>query len=154
MKLIRLLLAPLLLYSCSSTPEDSLNFQQMRGKWKMDGQSVFEQWTESEAAILEGVSYVTNEEGFQFIEFMTIEQPDTCEDYYLKAVVVEKDSDTPTFFKLSHFSENTLGFSNPQHDYPQNIIYKFESDSTLLITISGDESSEEVLLEMELIEKL
>jgi hypothetical protein len=45
----------------------------------------------------------------------------------------------PTVFKLIKSSDNEVVFENPEHDFPQRIIYRRESTDALFARIEGQE---------------
>jgi len=45
----------------------------------------------------------------------------------------------PTVFKLVKSSESEVVFENPEHDFPQRIIYRRESSDALFARIEGQE---------------
>lgn len=51
-------------------------------------------------------------------------------------VISDQNHGKPTDFTLTSSSANTMIFENPQHDYPQKIMYVLKGDS-LIATISG-----------------
>jgi hypothetical protein len=46
---------------------------------------------------------------------------------------------TPVVFKLIKSSDNEVVFDNPEHDFPQRIIYRRESTDALFARIEGQE---------------
>jgi hypothetical protein len=48
-----------------------------------------------------------------------------------------KLADRSTQFRLSELKEGAVTFSNPEHDYPQRITYRRESNGTLFARIEG-----------------
>ena len=56
---------------------------------------------------------------------------------YYKPVVQGQNEGKETVFTEKSLGEHEFAFENPAHDFPQRIIYKKSSDSTLLARIEG-----------------
>ena len=67
-----------------------------------------------------------------FHEKVTIEVKDSVLVY---SVVIGKNP--PVDFKLVAADEQSVSFSNPQHDFPQNIAYKLQPDGSLYAYVDG-----------------
>ena len=66
-------------------------------------------------------------------EFLQIRQQDDGEVYY-----IAKPSRQPeASFKLIKAGPQELIFENPQHDFPQRIIYRLAGDGSLVARIEG-----------------
>lgn len=67
------------------------------------------------------------------IEYLRIEtRPDGL--YY----VAMPGAKTTTDFKLKRIGENEVEFENPQHDYPQRISYRRNTDGSMTARVKGD----------------
>ncbi|MGH9874583.1 MAG: DUF6265 family protein [Pyrinomonadaceae bacterium] len=70
-------------------------------------------------------------------EFLRIEQ--RGDDIYY---VANPNASCPqTDFKLTHLSGQEVVFENPQHDYPKRVIYRKNSDGSLVASIDAGEGT-------------
>ena len=92
-----------------------------------------EHWTPPAAGTMLAVGRTISGDKTVFIEYLRIE---TREDglYY----VAMPGAKTPTDFKLKRLAEGEVEFENPQHDYPQRILYRRNPDGSLTARIEGD----------------
>ena len=68
-----------------------------------------------------------------FYEFLQIRQNEKEEIFYIASLAGQQE----TAFKLVKMNKTEAVFENPEHDFPQRIIYRLENDSTLLARIEG-----------------
>lgn len=104
----------------------------MEGYWLSceGGREVSETWSDLRGRVMAGTT-VTLEHGIATVERATI---DRRGDRFL--FVAQPDGQPPTSFALSDYSEgygdveyeHQVVFSNPDHDYPQRIIYTRKGD--------------------------
>lgn len=66
-------------------------------------------------------------------EFMRIKQEDSGEIHYIPKPSGQEEAS----FKLISVSGGKFTFSNPEHDFPQRIIYGLEKRSWLIARIEG-----------------
>jgi hypothetical protein len=109
----------------------------MIGTWEMktpDG-SVVEQWTKPTDTSWRGVSYMLSGGDTTFLESITLNYE---EDHlqYIPAVTNQNGGQGVSFAEKS-FSDSLVVFENLNHDFPQRIIYKRISDTSILAAIEG-----------------
>ena len=104
------------------------------GSWEgRDSNSVYyEHWTDAGKELFDGKAFVIVKGDTVFSERMTIEIKDSVLVY---RVVIGQNE--PVLFKLVAADEQTVSFSNPQHDFPQNIAYKLQPDGSLYAYVDG-----------------
>lgn len=104
------------------------------GSWEgRDSNSVyFEHWKEAGKELFEGRAVVIVKGDTVFSERVTIEIRDSVLIY---RVIIGKNE--PVLFKLVAADEQSVSFSNPQHDFPQNISYKIQPDGSLYAYVDG-----------------
>ncbi len=104
------------------------------GSWegRDSNQFLFENWRRVQDELFKGEAFITIQNDTVFHELVTIEIKDSVLVY---RVVVGQNP--PVDFKLVIADEQTVSFSNPQHDFPQNITYKLRSDGSLYAYVDG-----------------
>ena len=151
-KLIGLCLAAALFSACGSnetenkteTPEapakenklDKLNW--VLGTWEMaTPEGTFtEHWEKANDSTYSGHGMMVSPKGDTlFSERIRLEQ--SGETVYYKPVVSGQNDGKETVFTEKSLSADEVVFENPAHDFPQRIIYKRASDSTLYARIEG-----------------
>lgn len=128
-----------LMFTYVSLAQDDSILKLFPGKWKMENDEVeyYEEWKIINDTELLGSGY-TIEKGSKI----------ESEAIYLKKfgtecayVAIPKDQ-AITLFALTNFSENKFVFENGEHDFPQRIIYKFNTDDNLFVVIDGTVNGE------------
>jgi len=110
--------------------------QMLIGDWRADKgiQEVFERWSENADGGLSGQGVaVLNGAETLFVEQFTITPTDSGVFY-----TAESDmADVIVPFRLTVFTENSLMFENPEHEWPRRIIYKLLTEDSLHAHIEG-----------------
>lgn len=149
MKYSLLLVAGLCLLSCQrvyrhkKTDHKEGKLQQlswMLGKWQMqtpDG-VIVEEWQQPADSEWHGTSYVVSQAGdTPFREHIRLSYKNDSLVY--KPTVAGQD-EVP--FPEKAMADDEVIFENLRHDFPQRIIYKRTSDSTIVATIEGLENGQ------------
>jgi hypothetical protein len=84
---------------------------------------------------LEGAGYMHAGETFSQTESLEIVVSDSTLVY--RATVPEQNQGRTISFQLSSHTDSTLVFTNPEHDFPNVIAYRFLSDSQLQIDVQS-----------------
>ena len=111
---------------------DSLSW--MSGCWEgRNGNRVYaEQWMTPAGGLMLGMSRtVVNDRATEF-EFLQIRQDNSGIAY-----VAKPSGQAEASFKLLRQSDREVVFENPQHDFPQRIIYRLQTDGSLTARIEG-----------------
>jgi hypothetical protein len=95
-----------------------------------------EHWLEPAGGAMLGVNRTVSGDRMVFFEFLRIERRPDGEIVYLAA---PKGRHPATPFRMVDAGPGRLVFENPEHDYPQRIIYERAGD-TLLLRIEGEEA--------------
>ncbi len=106
----------------------------MSGLWmgNQNGVLMEEYWTEPAGGSIIGLHRDTFTDSTSFFEFVRIEETDEGIIYFAQPRGVPA-----TKFRISEFEDQTVTFSNPDHDFPQNLHYKLIQPDTLEVAISG-----------------
>lgn len=108
------------------------------GTWEMGTpEGTFtEHWEETNDSTYAGRGTMVSPKGDTlFSEQIRLEQSGGV--VYYKPVVSGQNNGQETVFTEKSLSANEVVFENPAHDFPQRIIYKRPSDSTLYARIEG-----------------
>jgi hypothetical protein len=125
------LLAAFSLYA-QSTDVSALGW--MRGCWEMrtpNGMTVEEQWTKPAGGTMLGMGRTMRNGKTVFTEFMRISEENGRLTYTAR---IGTKGVTP--FPLLKMSEGEVVFENPQHDFPQRVIYR-KQGSGLFARVEG-----------------
>ena len=76
-------------------------------------------------------------------EFMRIQQEENGEIYFVAQPSGQKEAR----FRLTAATEDELIFENPEHDFPQRVIYRKRKDGSLLGRIEGVRDEEETAID-------
>ena len=107
----------------------------LKGCWNSshNGRTVTEHWLKPAGGTMLGISRTVAEGKTVEFEFMQIRQDANAEIRF-----IAKPSGQPeATFKLIKGSDREVIFENPQHDFPQRVIYRLQSDGSLLGRIEG-----------------
>lgn len=122
----------------SQTSHKIEDFGFLLGKWQMQTKKgiVFEEWQTSENRNkLTGSSYRVKDSDTTLLENLELSiEPDGV--YYIPTVINQNDG-LPVRFKLISNIEQVYIFENPEHDFPQRIIYFPKDKNNLHARIEG-----------------
>lgn len=114
------------------------------GTWVMatpDG-TFTEYWEQTNDSVYTGHGMLVSPKGDTlFSEHIKLEQSGTT--VYYKPVISGQNDGKETVFTEKALSEKEAVFENPTHDFPQRIIYKKPSDSTLYARIEGKQDGKD-----------
>lgn len=110
------------------------DFAWLAGCWEHDraGRASAERWTKPKAGMMLGTAQTVKDGKTTAFEFMRIHEEKG--DIFFTA----KPSGQPeASFKLVSYKDNKAVFENPQHDFPQRVIYGKQPDGSLAARIEG-----------------
>ena len=112
----------------------------MAGSWEATRgkASIEEHWTQPAGGTLFGVNRTLVAGKTKAFEFLRIETREEGIFY-----VAQPGGRPPTDFKLTKLEKQEVVFENPEHDFPQRIIYRKESDGTLHARVEGKQNGKE-----------
>jgi len=107
------------------------------GEWEnnFEGGRSFEGWVMESDSLLSGLSY-TIDNG-DTVQYETVQLVQRGIDLFYIPTVSDQNESQPVEFKLTIFTDSTLVFENPEHDFPQKISYINYRGDSLLAEISG-----------------
>ena len=107
----------------------------LKGCWSSNrnGRETTEHWMKPAGGTMLGISRTVAEGKTVEFEFMQIRQEANDEIFF----VAKPSGQLEATFKLIKGSANEAIFENPQHDFPQRVIYRLQGDGSLLGRIEG-----------------
>ncbi len=115
----------LVLIPCAATadPADLEPLRFLSGAWGADGEIV-ELWLPPLRGLMVGINRSSEGDGMPFFEYLRIEaRADGV--YY----IASPKGEGTTEFELTEVSASRAVFENPEHDFPQKIIYQRTGDA-------------------------
>ncbi len=111
------------------------------GCWsgEVRGQEYTEQWMKPSGEAMLGMSRTVSKNKMVDHEFLQIRQQDDGEVYY----IAKPSKQAEASFKLIKAGPQELIFENPQHDFPQRIIYRLVSEGSLVARIEGTRNGQQ-----------
>lgn len=108
------------------------------GSWTgVTSESIFtEKWEKVNDTLFTGQSYFIKGSDTLSSETISLQQHDTSV-FYVPLVEGQNDN-KPIFFKLTFSDGTNAVFENPEHDFPQKIVYQLKENDSLIATISGN----------------
>jgi hypothetical protein len=110
------------------------DFAWLAGCWdgSRGGRETLEQWMKPFGQTMLGMSRTVANGQTVAYEFLILHEKDGEIFYTAKPSGQEEAS-----FKLVKYADREAVFENPQHDFPQRVIYKLEKDGSLTAAIEG-----------------
>ena len=123
----------------AQTPKPSINdLSWLAGCWEanMRGNQVNEQWMKPAGGTMLGMARtVTLRKTIEF-EFTQIREDKDGAIYY----IAKPSGQAEASFKLVKLENKEAVFENPQHDFPQRIVYRQESDGSLFARVEANDN--------------
>ncbi|MCI0411259.1 DUF6265 family protein [bacterium] len=109
-------------------------FEKLSGCWEHrdSGQVYEDQWMRPAGDMMLGMSRTLKEGKAVTFEFIQI-QSRTDGTFY----IASPSKQEKTEFKLTSFDKNVAVFENPDHDFPQKVVYRFAAEDSLEAWIEG-----------------
>lgn len=153
-KLIIIAFAAMLLQACTnsapvseetSAKENPLSKASwILGSWVLQTPKglITENWEPSETEGFKAISTFAPTDGGPFVveQIRLVSKNDTI--WYIATVPNQNDGEE-VLFRASEISDHKLAFENPEHDFPQRIVYERTSDTTVLAYIEGVQNGQE-----------
>ena len=108
------------------------------GSWTgVTSESIFtETWQKVNDTLFTGQSYFIKGSDTLSSETISLQQRDTSV-FYVPLVEGQNDN-KPIHFRLTFSDSVNAIFENPEHDFPQKIVYQLKENDSLIATISGN----------------
>jgi hypothetical protein len=121
---IQVLLATAFLFSASAGSVEQLSW--LSGCWRSESndRQMTEQWMKPAGNQMLGVSHTVAGGKTREFEFMRIVQEENGEIFF----VAQPSGYKETRFRLTLVNEREARFENPEHDFPQRVIYRRDGD--------------------------
>lgn len=121
--------------------EKKFSLEQLKwlpGKWVniTDEFEFYETWESAGNTRFTGESYMLIDGDTVFYEVMRLEESNDSVKYIVG--VAGQNNGMDVSFGLVSTDDNTFTFSNPQHDYPQAIVYRYVAPDSLYAYIEGE----------------
>jgi Domain of unknown function (DUF6265) len=111
------------------------DFAWLAGHWRIEqaDRLVDEQWMAPVAGLMMGMARNVQDGKVREYEFTLLRQEPNGDIFY----VASPSRQTETSFKLTSLRNGAAVFENPEHDFPQKVIYAQQADGSLLAAIEG-----------------
>lgn len=106
----------------------------LQGTWKMEGAQQYEHWDFLASERMKGVSYIIEDEQIYIMEYLDMELKSSKVLY--TATVPGQNGGKSIEFLLTETGAQWV-FENPDHDFPNKIVYRKISDNEIFVEISG-----------------
>lgn len=117
----------------SENPFEVLSWITDRWVYKDGEDTIYEKWVKSGDNMFSGESYTVRNGDTVFTEQLKIEK--IGDDICYTAIV--KHNPEPVSFKLVELEDSKAVFENPEHDFPNRIIYELRDNSVLYARVEG-----------------
>jgi len=126
-------------------PGDFQRLHWLVGTWKAERQTatVYERWAITDDYRMDGQGFRITQGDTLFTEQVRIQVQDEVL-YYVADVPHNLEE---VWFRLTRITKDEATFENPQHDFPQVIVYRRESDYKLYVRVEGEENGKSRKLE-------
>lgn len=111
------------------------DFAWLAGCWERnaDGQQLSEQWMKPSGKLMLGMGRRVKDGKTIFYEFLQIRQNPDGNIYYVALPSGQKEAS----FKLTSRDDKEAIFENPEHDFPQRVVYRLQGKDSLLAYVEG-----------------
>lgn len=124
-----------LLLSCSSSNQINRHvFAIFEGNWQQENSTNIEQWQMHDTFLSGEVIKIQNQDTLT-VEYLRIFSENNA--IYYEATVPSQNEGKAIRFILTQQNKLNFTFENPNHDFPQKIVYNFKNKNTLNAIISG-----------------
>lgn len=112
----------------------------LAGCWEANlrGREVNEQWMKPAGGIMLGMARTVSQGKAAEFEFTQIREDKDGSIYY----VAKPSGQAEASFKLVKLQNKEAVFENPQHDFPQRIIYRLQPDGSLFARVEATEKGQ------------
>ncbi len=144
MKIYYFILVFTLLFMSCQTNNELLFFDQIIGTWQLKDQPIIEKWELKDGMYQSKVMMIRNADT-TITEKIRIIEIDG--EYFYEATVMDQNKSKPVLFRIAESNEKKVVFENPDHDFPNRIIYLLLDENTISATIEGIRDGENKIIE-------
>ena len=122
--------------SFAQTPKPTINdLAWLSGCWESNhnGREINEQWMKPSGQTMLGMGRIVANGKTVESEFVQIRQESDGALYY----VAKPSGQSAASFKLIKLQNREATFENPEHDFPQRVIYRLEAGGSLFARVEG-----------------
>jgi uncharacterized protein YciI len=109
----------------------------LQGTWKMENRDIYEHWDKLNENNLKGFSYKITNGQMAISEYLDISRNEN--EIIYTATVLNQNQGKGIEFKLTG-TDSAFTFENPDHDFPQKIIYQKIADTIIVVQVLGAEN--------------
>jgi hypothetical protein len=122
---------------CGRNDHPFSKLQRLEGSWvaKMGNEEVMESWKQESDTLFRGAGFEIA--GSDTTLFETISLVKRSSDVFYIVSVPGQNDELPVSFRLTGSQEHEFTFENPDHDFPDKIVYRFIDDDHLQAIVSG-----------------
>lgn len=120
----------------AQSPKPSINdLSWLAGCWEANrnGRAINEQWMKPSGGIMLGMARTVAQSKATEFEFTQIREDKDGAIYY----IAKPSGQAEASFKLVKLQNQEAIFENPQHDFPQRIIYRLQPDGSLFARVEA-----------------
>lgn len=121
-----------------SEPEFPKDFDWLLGTWlqRQEKFTLIEKWSPANDSVLEAINQIVENGDTQIMEKINLVK--TLEGIFYIPQVINQNGGLTVKFKLSSWKNKQYIFTNPAHDFPQNITYEQLDQNLMKASISGE----------------
>lgn len=123
----------------AQAPSDVSRLSFMAGCWEQRTATrvTHEQWMAPLGGLMVGMSRTVVRDVAREWEALRIQVRDSVVTY-----IAQPGGRPPTYFPATAITESSVTFANPQHDFPQRILYRRVTPDSLIARIEGDQGGQ------------
>jgi len=111
-----------------------MNYKWLEGVWQQKGTDRFEKWTFASDTIANGLAYILSDDG-EAVPDEILQLIATGGKVYYMPLVKNQNGGRVVQFLIVKSNEQMFVAENPQHDFPQRIVYKRKSATEMMAYI-------------------
>lgn len=132
-----ILIYAVIMPGCSGKDHPFNKLQRLQGSWitKMGDTEVLETWQPESDTLLRGTGFEIT--GSDSVLFETLSLVKRGNDVFYIVSVPGQNDELPVSFRLTGSRDQEFTFENPDHDFPDKIVYRFLDDNRVAAIVSG-----------------
>lgn len=122
-------------HKAAEAPETKLVFDKLVGTWQSEDKLSYERWTRNADGSFHSSVYSVKGKDTVFMEQADIFKKDGK--WIFENIVRDQNKGQKTRFTSGNMDENTIQFTNPEHDFPNEIHYTLPDNQHIKAFIVG-----------------